>query len=160
MSDRRPETKLQLAAPDDTERLGRWLAGNLRPGDTVLLQGPIGSGKTHLARSVIQARLGRPEEVPSPTFTLVQTYGEGDSEIWHADLYRLGHPDEVIELGLDDAFGRAICLIEWPERLGRAAPASALRLSFSQDGEGRSVLLTGSADWARRLSRIGGFAHD
>jgi len=134
MSDHRPETKLQLAAPDDTERLGRWLAGNLRPGDTVLLQGPIGSGKTHLARSVIQSWLGRPEEVPSPTFTLVQTYGEGDSEIWHADLYRLGHPDEVMELGLEDAFGRAICLIEWPERLGRAVPASALSLSFSQDG--------------------------
>lgn len=159
MSDHRPETKLQLAAPDDTERLGRWLAGNLRPGDTVLLQGPIGSGKTHLARSVIQSWLGRPEEVPSPTFTLVQTYGEGDTEIWHADLYRLGHPDEVMELGLEDAFGRAICLIEWPERLGRAVPASALRLSFSQDGEGRRVVLTGSADWAGRLSRIGGFAH-
>ncbi len=159
MSDPRPETELDLAAPDDTARLGRWLAGCLRPGDTLLLQGPIGSGKTHLARSVIQARLGRPEEVPSPTFTLVQTYGEGDTEIWHADLYRLGHPDEVMELGLEDAFGRAICLIEWPERLGRAVPASALRLSFSQDGEGRRVVLTGSADWAERLSRIGGFAH-
>ncbi len=160
MSDHRPETELHLAAPDDTARLGRWLAGCLRPGDTLLLQGPIGSGKSHLARSVIQSRLGRPEEVPSPTFTLVQTYGEGDTEIWHADLYRLGHPDEVIELGLDDAFGHAICLIEWPERLGRAAPASALRLGFSQDGEGRRVVLTGSADWAERLSRIGGFADD
>lgn len=160
MSDHRPETELHLAAPDDTARLGRWLAGCLRPGDALLLQGPIGSGKSHLARSFIQSRLGRPEEVPSPTFTLVQTYGEGDTEIWHADLYRLGHPDEVIELGLEDAFGRAICLIEWPERLGRAAPASALRLSFSQDGEGRRVVLTGSADWAERLSRIGGFADD
>jgi tRNA threonylcarbamoyladenosine biosynthesis protein TsaE len=159
MSDPRPETELHLAAPEDTARLGRWLAACLRPGDTVLLQGPIGSGKSHLARSVIQSRLGRPEEVPSPTFTLVQTYGEGADEIWHADLYRLTHPDEVIELGLDDAFDRAICLIEWPERLGRAAPASALRLSFAQDGEGRRVVLSGSADWAGRLLRIGGFAH-
>ena len=159
MSESQPETHLHLAAPEDTARLGRWLATCLRPGDTVLLQGPIGSGKSHLARSVIQSWLGRLEEVPSPTFTLVQTYGEGADEIWHADLYRLSHPDEVIELGLEDAFGRAICLIEWPERLGRATPASALRLTFSQDGEGRRVVLTGSADWAERLSRIGGYAH-
>ncbi|MEY3306217.1 MAG: hypothetical protein RLZZ413_255, partial [Pseudomonadota bacterium] len=114
MSDTLPETQLYLAAPDDTARLGRWLATCLRPGDTVLLQGPIGSGKSHLARSVIQSWLGRLEDVPSPTFTLVQTYGDGDAEIWHADLYRLSHPDEVNELGLEDAFGRAICLIEWP----------------------------------------------
>jgi tRNA threonylcarbamoyladenosine biosynthesis protein TsaE len=111
-----------------------------------------------LARSVIQSWLGRLEDVPSPTYTLVQTYGEGGAEIWHADLYRLSHPDEVIELGLDDAFGRAICLVEWPERLGRATPDSALRLTFSQDGEGRRVVLTGSAEWAERLSQIGGYA--
>ena len=158
MSDPRPETELRLAAPDDTARLGRWLAGCLQPGDTVLLQGPIGSGKSHLARSVIQSWLGQLEDVPSPTYTLVQTYGEGGAEIWHADLYRLSHPDEVIELGLDDAFGRAICLVEWPERLGRAAPDSALRLTFSQDGEGRRIVLTGSAEWAERLSQIGGYA--
>jgi len=159
MSDPRPETDLHLAGPDDTARLGRWLAGCLRPGDTVLLQGPIGSGKSHLARSVIQSWLGRLEDVPSPTFTLVQTYGEGETEVWHADLYRLSHPDEVIELGLDDAFGRAVCLIEWPERLGGAMPSSALRLTFLQEGEGRRVILTGSPDWAERLSRIGGFSH-
>jgi len=158
MSDPRPETELRLAAPDDTARLGRWLAACLQPGDTVLLQGPIGSGKSHLARSVIQSWLGQMEDVPSPTYTLVQTYGEGGAEIWHADLYRLSHPDEVIELGLDDAFGRAICLVEWPERLGRATPDSALRLTFSQDGEGRRVVLTGSAEWAERLSQIGGYA--
>ncbi|MEY3309438.1 MAG: hypothetical protein RLZZ413_3476, partial [Pseudomonadota bacterium] len=80
---------------------------------------------------------------------------DGDAEIWHADLYRLSHPDEVNELGLEDAFGRAICLIEWPERLGRAIPPSALRIHFAQDGEGRRAVLTGSADWAERLSRIG-----
>ena len=158
MSDPRPETELRLAAPDDTARLGRWLAGCLQPGDTVLLQGPIGSGKSHLARSVIQSWLGQLEDVPSPTYTLVQTYGEGGAEIWHADLYRLSHPDEVIELGLDDAFGRAICLVEWPERLGRATPDSALRLTFSQDGEGRRIVLTGSVEWAERLSQIGGYA--
>lgn len=151
-----PPATLLLPGPDDTARLGRWLADELRPGDTVLLFGSIGSGKSHLARSAIQQRLGCLEDVPSPTFTLVQTYGTGPEEIWHADLYRLSHPDEVAELGLEDAFGRAICLVEWPERLGRSAPSSALHIRFEQHGEGRRVVLTGSPDWAERLSRIAG----
>lgn len=158
MSRTAPESRLHLATPDDTARLGRWLACCLRPGDTVLLQGQIGSGKSHLARSIIQSWLGHLEDVPSPTFTLVQTYGDAATEIWHADLYRLSHADEVIELGLDDAFGRAICLVEWPERLGQATPASALRVLFLQDGDGRQVILTGSQDWADRLLQIDGFA--
>ena len=91
-------------------------------GDTLLLQGPIGAGKTHLARALIQARqsaAGRAaEDVPSPSFTLVQTYEAGETEIWHADLFRLGNAAEADELGLTDAFDAAICLIEWPERLG------------------------------------------
>ena len=143
MSDPRPETELRLAAPDDTARLGRWLAACLRPGDTVLLQGPIGSGKSHLARSVIQSWLGQLEDVPSPTYTLVQTYGEGGAEIWHADLYRLSHPDEVIELGLDDAFGRAICLVEWPERLA-FLPEPCWRVELEIAGEGRVARLFGA----------------
>jgi tRNA threonylcarbamoyladenosine biosynthesis protein TsaE len=151
MSGQPPDATLFLASPDDTARLGEALARLLRPGDTVLLGGPIGSGKTHLARALIRARLGRAEEVPSPTFTLVQTYGEGADEIWHADLYRLSHPDEVAELGLEDAFGRAICLVEWPERLGRHGPASALRLDFAPKGEGRGVTLAGGPEWTARI---------
>ena len=106
----------------------------------VLLEGPIGAGKSHLARALIRARLGRMEDVPSPTFTLVQTY-QADVEIWHADLYRLSHPDEVAELGLEDAFSHAICLIEWPDRLGRLTPANAIRIALSTSGEGRSVTI-------------------
>jgi tRNA threonylcarbamoyladenosine biosynthesis protein TsaE len=76
--------------------------------------------------------------VPSPTFTLVQSY-QADVEIWHADLYRLSHPDEVLELGLDEAFDSAICLIEWPDRLGSLLPKGAMRLRFTLEGEGRRV---------------------
>lgn len=74
-----------------------------------------------------------PEEVPSPSYTLVQSYYAGDAEIWHADLYRLSDPDELVELGLDDAFVRAIVFLEWPERLGEAGPHRALHLDLNPD---------------------------
>lgn len=128
---------LFLPAEEDTDRLAQWLAERLQAGDAVLLSGPIGAGKSHLARAFIRARLGRFEDVPSPTFTLVQTYQADDVEIWHADLYRLSHPDEVLELGLDEAFETAICLIEWPDRLGPLAPENAIRIGLSSQGEGR-----------------------
>jgi tRNA threonylcarbamoyladenosine biosynthesis protein TsaE len=154
-----PETPfLSLALPvdEDTARLGRWLAGVLVPGDTVLLSGPVGAGKTHLARALILAATGSEQEVPSPSFTLVQTYGApGEApgaEIWHADLYRLSQPDEVVELGLDEAFGRAICLVEWPDRLGPMTPPDALHLTLSHRGEGRQADLSGGPDWAERLA--------
>lgn len=147
-----PLLTLDLPDADATERLGHALAPLLGAGDVLLLEGPIGAGKTHFARALIRARLGRAEDVPSPTFTLVQTYGAAP-EIWHADLYRLGHPDEAVELGLEDAFGTAICLIEWPERLGALRPPGALTLRFAQthDGLSRQVTLTGSKAWLERL---------
>jgi tRNA threonylcarbamoyladenosine biosynthesis protein TsaE len=119
-----------------TDRLGAWFAEHLQAGDCLLLSGPIGAGKSHLSRALIRARLGRFEDVPSPTFTLVQTY-LADVEIWHADLYRLSHPDEVLELGLDEAFSNAICLIEWPDRLGKLAPKGAISIDLSAHDEGR-----------------------
>lgn len=134
---------LDLATEDETTRLGRALAALLQAGDTVLLDGPIGAGKSHVARALIRARLARDEDVPSPTFTLVQTYA-GDPDIWHADLYRLTHPDEVVELGLEDAFATAICLIEWPDRLGSILPDNPVRLKLETWGEGRrATLLSG-----------------
>ena len=135
----RPDMTLYLPDETATERLGIWLAPRLQAGDCLLLEGPIGAGKSHLARAIIRARLGRMEDVPSPSFTLVQSYEAADVEIWHADLYRLSHPDEALELGLDEAFGRAITLIEWPERLGNAAPPDAIRLRLSAVDEGRQL---------------------
>lgn len=149
-----------LPSDESTSRLGAWLAHRLGPGDVLLLDGPIGSGKTHLARALIRARLGHVEDVPSPTFTLVQTYDAGDVEIWHADLYRLGHPDEVVELGLEAAFDTAICLIEWPDRLGNLTPPNALHLTFRAEGEGRRLTVesTGHAALLADLARDWGQA--
>lgn len=133
-----------LADPDATADFARLLADLVPQGACLLLSGPIGAGKSHFARAFIRRRLGYAGDIPSPSFTLVQTYGAGEEEIWHADLYRLTHPDEVLELGLDQALGRAICLIEWPDRLGNLAPAGALHLTFVLQEDGREVTLTGA----------------
>lgn len=140
-----PAASLYLDLPDAnaTEALGRRLSALARPGDTILLEGPIGAGKSCLARAFIRARLGSAEEVPSPSFTLVQVYEAEGVEIWHADLYRLAHPDEVWELGLDDAFQSAICLVEWPDRLGAHVPPDALRIRLEAAGEGRRAVISG-----------------
>lgn len=113
-----------------TSAIAEQIAPMLRPGDVLLLEGDIGAGKTHFARSLIQFLLPEPEDVPSPTFTLVQTYDTPEFEVWHADLYRLTTPDEVIELGLTDAFEDSVCLVEWPDRLAELAPENALTLRF------------------------------
>lgn len=152
MRDDAPFLTLHLASEPATAALGRWLADRLRPGDTVLLSGPIGAGKTHLARALIRQATGSAEDVPSPSFTLVQTYAAPAGEIWHADLYRLSHPDEVLELGLSDAFGRDICLVEWPDRLGALSPSDALSLALAAAGEGRVAALAGGGDWPLRLA--------
>ncbi|WP_299349137.1 tRNA (adenosine(37)-N6)-threonylcarbamoyltransferase complex ATPase subunit type 1 TsaE [uncultured Shimia sp.] len=126
---------LLLTSPEDTCALAQKLGPLLGAGDVLLLEGDIGAGKTHFARSVIQSLLREPEDVPSPTFTLVQIYDAAPFEIWHADLYRLTSPDEVVELGLVDAFEDSLCLVEWPDRLAELAPATALTLSFKMGEE-------------------------
>ncbi len=121
----------------------------------ILLEGDIGAGKTHFARSLIQSLLIEPEDVPSPTFTLIQVYDGPECEIWHSDLYRLTDPVEVIELGLEEAFQSAICLIEWPDRLADMAPADALTLRFGVlPDDSRTLEITGSDDWAHRLQGL------
>ncbi|MBV7410981.1 tRNA (adenosine(37)-N6)-threonylcarbamoyltransferase complex ATPase subunit type 1 TsaE [Maritimibacter sp. DP1N21-5] len=144
-----PDILLDLASPDETRALADAVAPVLRPGTVLLLSGAIGAGKTHFARSVIQTLLAAagkpPEDIPSPTFTLVQTYDAGTLEIWHADLYRLTSPDEIEELGLIDAFDTALCLVEWPDRLGDLAPEHAVQLNFTATGDdGRSLVITGA----------------
>lgn len=127
------------AAAEFGARLGRCL----RPGAVILLEGTLGAGKTHLARAAIRALCGAGIDVPSPTFTLVQTYDGPDCEVWHADLYRLSHPSEVHELGLEAAMGREIVLIEWPERLGQLPPG-AVTLQLTTAGEGRLMRIRGA----------------
>ena len=140
-----------LPLEQDTMRFAEHMAGILKRGDTVLLSGEIGAGKSAFSRALIRAKAGAAIEVPSPTFTLVQTYDFDTVEIWHCDLYRLTHPDEVFELGLDEAFEDAICLIEWPDRLGDTAPQNALTLHFEARADGHAVSFSPSAEWVTRL---------
>lgn len=146
---------ITLDSPEKTSRLAAELAPRLAPGDVVLLDGPIGSGKTHFARSLIRSVLPVPEDVPSPTFTLIQVYDCATGEIWHSDLYRLTSADEIVELGLTEAFDTAICLVEWPEKLGDLRPESALSVTFQTDAaheETRHLTLSWSdPKWADKL---------
>ena len=139
-----------------TGRLAQALARVLAPGDVVALSGPLGSGKSALVRAIVRA-LGRPdEEVPSPTFTLVQTYDLPDFTLWHFDLYRIESPDEVAELGLEDALAGGVSMIEWPERAGPALPPGCLRieLDFGPQRGVRRAVLSGPDSWAARLRDI------
>jgi tRNA threonylcarbamoyladenosine biosynthesis protein TsaE len=153
-------TVLDLPSQTATDDLANALAPILGPGDVLLLDGPVGAGKTQFARTLIRALLAAAgtadEDIPSPTFTLVQTYEAGPLEIWHVDLYRLSGAGEVAELGLEEAFETAVCLVEWPDRLGARAPASALTLAFAYGPtpEARELWLTGPAAWAGRLQPI------
>ena len=136
---------LRADALADTERLAQYLAPHAAPGDVIGLSGPLGSGKTAFARAFIRARLGRPgEEVPSPTFTLVQLYEPAAGAIWHFDLYRLDGPEDAYELGIEDAFSGAISLIEWPEKLGGILPSDWLEvhLAAGKREEARTVTIT------------------
>lgn len=136
-----------LKTPDQTATLARRLGIVLARGDTILLSGDVGAGKTHFARALIQSLLAMPEDVPSPTFTLVQVYDAASgAEIWHADLYRLSDPSETEELGLTEAMEQAICLIEWPDRLAALRPQDALDITLAAiDVEDHRIL---SATWS------------
>lgn len=137
-----PHPPLVCDSPEATARVARVLAARLGPGDTVLLSGDVGAGKSHFARAAIVSLLEAPEDVPSPTYTLVQTYRGRDCEVWHADLYRLSDVAELVELGLDAAFDEAIVFVEWPDRLGALAPRRALGIGFSAPGPEETRVLS------------------
>ena len=144
---------LSLASPQATAQAAVLLANALEAGDVILLSGPIGAGKSHFSRSLIQSILNEPEDVPSPTFTLVQTYETAKGELWHSDLYRLSNLTEIEELGLADAFGDAICLIEWPDRLGDLTPRGALTLELAQGPTENSRVLSAFWDDPKWIAR-------
>ena len=117
-----------------TEALARQMAAHLKPGDCLALTGPLGAGKTAFARAVIATALGLEPgqaDIPSPTYTLVQTYDSPHATFWHADLFRLSDPQDATELGLDEGMLDGIALIEWPDRLGPALPARRLDVDLS-----------------------------
>jgi len=149
---------LTFNSEDETARFAAKLGAILRPGDTVLLDGDIGAGKTFLARSLIQSLQDNPEDVPSPTFTLIQTYETSAGEVWHSDLYRIGTTDELEELGLFDAFETAICLVEWPDRLGDQTPTDALKIQMTADPQTvdqRHITIEGpKTKWGDRISNL------
>ena len=137
-----------------TIALGRRLGERIGRGDVICLSGNLGAGKTTLARGAIEAWTGYPEEAPSPTYTLVQTYDGVKGELWHVDLYRLKRPEDAWELGLEDAFVSAACLIEWPERLEEQLPHDRLDIELRPEGEGRCASLKAHGAWRTKLATI------
>jgi len=149
-----PET-LHLFLPDlsATESLAARAAALARPGDALLLEGPLGAGKSAFCRAFLRAASGDPElEVPSPSFTLVQGYDLPQGPAHHFDLYRLSGPEELEELGWEEA-REGIVLVEWPDRLGWLMPPDALRIVLRPEGEARHASLSG---WDRRLPALAG----
>jgi tRNA threonylcarbamoyladenosine biosynthesis protein TsaE len=133
-----------------TARLGAAIARRLRTGESVCLSGPLGAGKSTLARALIRALTTPDEDVPSPTFTLVQFYDGPGLKIAHFDLYRLTSPDEAYEIGLDEALDDGAAVIEWPERLDGRLPADRLDVEIALDGAGRRARLTPHGSWEGR----------
>jgi len=142
------------AAEADLMAFGARLQPYLKAGDVLALTGELGAGKTTFARGLIQSDLGQDEEVPSPTYTLVQTYDLGSYELWHCDLYRLAAPDDVLELGLIDMEPDIVSLIEWPDKMGRHLAPGALNVNIVFKGDGRDVTLSGPPAWAERLKGL------
>lgn len=147
--------RFDLADERDLRRIAAPIAEGLYPGLVIALWGDLGSGKTTFARTLIGAAAGGLVEVPSPTFTLVQTYDVAAGTIWHFDLYRLGDCDEVGELGWDEAAGEGIALVEWPDRLGPLLPAERLDVAFAfseHEGTARTMTVAGFGAAAANLA--------
>lgn len=149
---------LRVDTEAETVRAARSLAHVARRGDVIGLRGGLGSGKTAFARGFIRALTGPRREVPSPTFTLLQVYEGAGPAIYHFDLYRIETPEEVWELGFDEAVAEGIVLVEWPERLSRLYPADALdvTLDFAAGGDetARRIEFAGGRSWQRRLADL------
>jgi tRNA threonylcarbamoyladenosine biosynthesis protein TsaE len=139
-----------------TANLAAKIAGLAKPGDIIALKGDLGVGKTAFARAFISARCSQQEEVPSPTFTLVQIYEVSPASVWHFDLYRLRTPEDAWELGIEDAFSSGISLVEWPERLGPLLPDRRLEITFEfgDRPSARRASLDPGTSWRTRLAAV------
>src|SRR5438045_6337282 len=127
-------TVIELPDEAATAAFATRLARLARRGDVIALKGELGAGKTSFARAFIRARAGRQEEVPSPTFTLVQPYERPELTIWHFDGFRLRDPEEGWQLGIEDAFRDGVSLGEWPGRVGPLSPLRRLRIELQHAG--------------------------
>jgi tRNA threonylcarbamoyl adenosine modification protein YjeE len=149
---------ITLDLPDEaaTAALATRVAALAKSGDVIALKGNLGAGKTAFARAFIRSRSGNAEtQVPSPTFTLVQVYDARPTAIWHFDFYRLRHPDEVWELGVEEAFADGISLIEWPEPAeGVLPPTRTLEIALLPGAtpESRRAQISGGSEWEARLA--------
>ncbi|MDE1995170.1 MAG: tRNA (adenosine(37)-N6)-threonylcarbamoyltransferase complex ATPase subunit type 1 TsaE, partial [Rhizobiaceae bacterium] len=151
-----PETSISLFLADDaaTTRLGEDLALALKAGDCLALSGDLGAGKSSLARAFLRAMADDTElDVPSPTFTLVQSY-ELRYPVSHFDLYRLGDASELAELGFDEALQTGICLVEWPEMAEGELPKDRIDLRLDHEGDGRRVTITAAERQLGRIQRV------
>lgn len=130
-----------LPGEQHTKILAEALAKSAKKGDVYFLRGDLGAGKTTFARHFIRFFLGANEPVPSPTFTLIQSYDTDNFPIWHIDLYRLTSSEEVLELGLEEIFKDGVSLIEWPERLGSYGPDHWIEVNIKEDSAGRTATI-------------------
>ena len=163
-----PVVRLELSDLAATQRFGRLLAARLQAGDVIALSGALGAGKSALARAIIQAVDPTEDDVPSPTFTLVQHYALADgTPLWHLDLYRIDDAEDAMALGLDDAFIDAVCLIEWPDRLKKFMPKTNLSIhlyasdvvdnAVGESGVGSTIRfadVTAPPYWADRIKGL------
>jgi tRNA threonylcarbamoyladenosine biosynthesis protein TsaE len=139
---------------DKMHNIGQALYTILRVGDTVVFNGDLGAGKSTLCRHIIQCAMGHDTDVPSPTFTLVQTYKTPKGELWHMDWYRLDDADMIFELGVEDAFADGICLIEWGMRAKQYLPKNTLYINIYSDCENmRNIECVGNG-WDERLNAV------
>lgn len=143
--------EIKTSSPEETENAARKVASLLRPQDVILLKGDLGAGKSIFARALIQSLCGEDTEVPSPTFTLVQTYEAPAFLLWHFDLYRLNYTEEIYELGIEEAYAQGVSLIEWPERLGSHLPKEYLEVEISY-GSGENERILSLKGWEDRFS--------
>lgn len=145
-----------LADEAATQHLAAALAPLAGAGDVIALFGDLGTGKTAFARAFVRALCGADEEVPSPTFTLVQLYDAPAATLWHFDLYRLERPEDALELDIEEAFAEGISLIEWPDRLAGLLPPVRLDITLSRGATAtaRHITLTGYGGWAARIEEL------